>query len=514
MPYYPSKPWQEWLVLEDDIEGGKQGYTGTMRTKSLNNNNNKRKNARIVYKVSKHIDYHINHEHIVARDMLDIAQYCPVFSKCVGKIKTHLDSYTHRPLESPDDFSMEVDCLLMEHVGSTTSLYDIIRDTSVDENVIFCTIKHILLSLAIAQQSKKFTHYDLHSKNILMRKCKYDTVFVYILDTDNQFCVPTYGYYPVIIDYGFSYSSDLDDRPLWKPLAHTDIGFTTDRFDPVADMKLFLVSVSYELRRSRPTSSMCNKIRRLVKKLFYVLDIDWGSGWNISNTDSAAEHVSKSLYKASNVKYIFFQKHCYEISDILQTLVLLPLENQSIQGYDKALNMFLKEWTCIERLIACKQSRLLVLCGIMDAVRYVRASYIDIHTRAASIRDFATYVQEAVDSVVRYCTVTSVKYENMLCALILLGQCIEGILYRYMYAYEQQRDNMYAMLSMNTVERIYAAVDANCACNYVYTTNTSLLIIDNVKEKGDIQKVKDPDYLNSLPNAVRGTSIYDDMDRI
>ena len=29
------------------------------------------------------------------------------------------------------------------------------------------------------------------------------------MDNDNQFCVPTFGYYPVIIDFGFSYSDAI-----------------------------------------------------------------------------------------------------------------------------------------------------------------------------------------------------------------------------------------------------------------------------------------------------------------
>ena len=53
------------------------------------------------------------------------------------------------------------------------------------------------------------------------------------------------------IDFGFSFCDDLDNKPLWASLAHTDVGFMTNQFDPVADPKLLLVTMSDELKRYR-----------------------------------------------------------------------------------------------------------------------------------------------------------------------------------------------------------------------------------------------------------------------
>ena len=62
-----------------------------------------------------------------------------------------------------------------------------------------------------------------------------------------QHYIPTNGHYPVIIDFGFSYINDMKDGPLWPSMAHTCVGFMSDRFDWVADPKLFLVTVSGEI---------------------------------------------------------------------------------------------------------------------------------------------------------------------------------------------------------------------------------------------------------------------------
>ena len=72
---------------------------------------------------------------------------------------------------------------------------------------------------------------------------------MYIFDNQTQFCIPTYGYYPVIIDFGFSYIKELEGQSFWSNLNHTDIGMTTDRFDNYADPKLFLVTTSNQLKK-------------------------------------------------------------------------------------------------------------------------------------------------------------------------------------------------------------------------------------------------------------------------
>jgi hypothetical protein len=85
----------------------------------------------------------------------------------------------------------------------------------------------------------------------MIKKCDKNLSFLYVIDDENQFLVPSLGYYPIIIDYGFSYIENMDNGPLWASLAHTNVGFMCDRFDPIADPKLFLVTVSFEIKNKR-----------------------------------------------------------------------------------------------------------------------------------------------------------------------------------------------------------------------------------------------------------------------
>ena len=135
----------------------------------------------------------------------------------------------------------------MDYVDNSCKFYNYVRSKEINDNIIFSTINQVLMAIKIAQIKKKFSHYDLHSLNIMMKKCDYDAVFVYVIDKDTQFAIPTRGHYPIIIDFGFSYIKDMEDGPLYPSMAHTDAGFMSDRFDWVSDPKLFLITISAEL---------------------------------------------------------------------------------------------------------------------------------------------------------------------------------------------------------------------------------------------------------------------------
>ena len=102
--------------------------------------------------------------------------------------------------------------LLLEYIEKSSKFCNYISSDKVSEDVLFSIIKQTLMGINIAQKYKKFSHYDLHSNNIMIKKCNKNLVFVYKLDEDNQFCVPTFGYYPIIIDFGFSYIENMNDK--------------------------------------------------------------------------------------------------------------------------------------------------------------------------------------------------------------------------------------------------------------------------------------------------------------
>jgi len=103
------------------------------------------------------------------------------------------------------DYNIQKKVLVLEKVDGE-KLSDLLKAESLSFNEwlnIFC---QILLALEVAQREFRFTHFDLHCQNIIVRKvnCNYNV----ILD-DHVFCVSNNNL-PVIIDFGTSCIKDND----------------------------------------------------------------------------------------------------------------------------------------------------------------------------------------------------------------------------------------------------------------------------------------------------------------
>ena len=235
-----DKPWQEWLSFISTFKPGKQGLVGLLKSKDD-------ETIKYVFKMSQFINYLTQHEGTVMKSLNDLSNFCPHFCKFIGSISCNVDPKCRKngnPFDIKSKYTIKKDVLLCEHIDKSYKFYNYIRSDKISEDVLYSSIKQVLLAISVAQKKKQFVHYDLHSFNILMRKCNPDMVFLYVLNETDQFAIPTLGHYPTIIDFGFSYIKDMEDGPAWASMAHTDVGFMSDRFDWVADPKLFLVTVS------------------------------------------------------------------------------------------------------------------------------------------------------------------------------------------------------------------------------------------------------------------------------
>ena len=250
---------------------GKQGVTGI-----ANVNGDK-----CVYKISQNLNYIARHEFEIMKGLNEISEYCPHFCKVFNLIKKKMSGNYKKqknPFETSSKNPVDMEVIIMEYIESP-QFYSMIKNKEITIDLLFSTIKQLLLAITIAQNKKQFSHYDLHSCNVLMNKCDRNDVFLYIIDDENQFCIPTNGLYPSIIDFGFSYIENLDNNPIWASLAHTDVGFMTNQFDNVADPKLLLVTMSDELKRYR-TSREVNVFRNVVKQNVHRIEVH-KMGYNV-----------------------------------------------------------------------------------------------------------------------------------------------------------------------------------------------------------------------------------------
>lgn len=499
------RPWYEWLDVKTVFpRPGKQGLVGLLVAKED-------PNLVYVFKVSQYINYLVQHELAVMRSLNSLADYCPHFCKAIGGILCEVDPASRKegnPFEMNSPYIVEKEVLLMEYLHKSYKFYNYIRSDRVTEDMLYSTVKQTLIAVAIAQRKNKFTHYDLHSNNIMMKRCNRDLVFLYILDEDNQFCVSTRGCYPVIIDFGFSYVGAMDDGPLWPTLGHTEVGFMSSEFDPIADPKLFLVTVAGEIHEKRH-SKRSKKLRNITKNVFGQLNIDWDSGWDQDARKSASDYVINVLSKYNDESKLFkeFDHYCI---DILQTLVILPLQDQPVENIKTSYVTFIHEFAKIEKEIGTPFYCMYVLKGIVDAARTVRVDYRNKDTRKHAVDFFRHSLHERIDGVAKFCRPKDIHYERMLCALLCLARCIEGILYQHVHQRMEKKREMYKRLPLRSAEQMVSVIDINIPDTYEFNPNTTVMVMDCMKENcytitPSNEQIK---ILNDTASISRGAELY------
>ena len=207
LSYYEKnkdKPFKEWLSFDTVFDKpGKQGLVGLLSPKEENN----KENNKYIFKISQYINYLIHHESVVMKGLNELSPYCPHFCKSFGSFICQTDPRSGKkgnPFNTKSKYPIKKEVLLCEFIDKSCKFYNYIRAVDrINEDVLYSSIKQVLMAIAIAQKKKEFSHYDLHSFNVMMRKCSRDLVFLYVLDDENQFVIPTNGHYPIIIDFGF-----------------------------------------------------------------------------------------------------------------------------------------------------------------------------------------------------------------------------------------------------------------------------------------------------------------------
>jgi len=504
------KKWDEWLIFDKILDKpGKQGLVGIFCNK-------KDKEQQYIFKISLCLNYLVYHELVIMQGLSEISNYCPHFCKGIGAIKCETDPKrkSKNPFDIKSKYSIEKDILLLEYIDKSYKFFNYIKNEKVSEDILYSIIKQVLMAINIAQKHKKFSHYDLHSNNIMIKKCNKDVVFVYKIDEENQFCVPTYGHYPIIIDFGFSYIENMEDQPLWTSLAHTDVGFMSDRFDWVSDPKLFLITVSDEIKEMKKTKkSKC--LRRIVRNIFYPLKVQLDSGWDDGEEKGAIDYVIDMLETFKNPSRIFNDCEYYSL-DIIQSLIILPLEEHCYKNIEKNFRAFIKEWIKIENEISNEFFNIYILKGVVDSARNLRSDYIDINTRKEAVNNFRKDVYTVIDKVAKFCKPKEIDFDRFLASLLLFSQNVEGILYDVINSRMIEKEKEYQKMPLKNIEQIYGAIDINIPDSYKYNKDTIFIILDCINKDHKIFEIpqEEIENINLMKNMFRGTYINDLYNKI
>jgi hypothetical protein len=298
----------------------------------------------IVFKLSVEVNRTIEHEFFILKKLNQLRKFCPNFVGTYGLLnayvnKSFFDDPNPKTLKNPFEIKNNVvpsNYLLLEYVGDVTfrHVYNY-----ADKQTVTGVLLSVLCALQAAQTKLKFTHYDLHSDNILMRKVEDTAYFAYII---NGKCMvyPTHGWYPVIIDMGSSYIDGIDERPTRTSIRHYQDGLQSTNYDPLSDLHHFILSAVSRLEKTeKQPDDFCRHFRLIAGRMMHIFrhsNIWRHKGW---------KHLPCNLYylfndavNKANPKLCEF--YAYLKSEIVETLALgvkLPWKELSNDDFENLI---------------------------------------------------------------------------------------------------------------------------------------------------------------------------------
>ena len=286
---------------------------------------NKKKRRKVVFKLSNRINRNVEHESTILSGLNNLKQYCPHFVYFFGtKVMNISEEFIYDPCENElcdNEDGIPKQVMFIEYLEKLP-FYRLYRKCS-DKNLVISQVSQILLALHISQLELNFTHYDLHLGNILLQKCEYDSLFLYKIK-DEYLCIPTFGFYPVIIDTGISYSNSLLDKPMYSNVDSYDYGFQSTIFDELDDVHHLLISLFYDLEVENDNY---NIISNRLKYIFRNIPILRKTGWKKLPYD-ISEIVLNNLRKYKQYEsMILFREYKYDILELLNGLIKMPLQD-------------------------------------------------------------------------------------------------------------------------------------------------------------------------------------------
>jgi hypothetical protein len=486
-----DKPWKEWLVQADkhkELNDGKQGFTGILQHPT-------NKNMCCLYKISKADDNLIDHEYEILNQLKPLAMYCPHIHNVYGILSFDTNLFIdNNPLRiEPKEKIIKRDMLLMQFISHKYNFNQMIEDETIKDEHIINIMKQVILTIYMAQQYN-FTHYDLHSENILVRNCNPNLFILYIFD-QAEYLIPTNGYISNIIDFGFSY---CNNPSLTCTLVHTQYGFTSSRFDPCADIKLFMVSVVDDIFREEKRKKISNRLANIVRNIFSGMNIHWSSGWDKSKLVSPVKIIRGLMSDYVKESVLFSTTDIW--FDTIQVLIDLPLNPMDYHNLETCVKGFIEEFVKFEERISSKTLLNHVLRIFVNLVKEYRTSYLRGGEETEwSIFEIKKQFLEKYTQLVNY-HVPSIDYDKMICSLLVMSQCLEGLFYEYLEKRYTEKDKQYQIMRVKNILDFYHVLEHNFenTCKYKLTHKSNILIVDHIHKqsktisltKEDFQKIQ------------------------
>lgn len=250
------------------------------------------------------------------------------------------------------------DIAAFEYIQSGMTFYSLLKKPTSTISSLNSVVMQICLAIIIAQQKCSFVHNDLHSQNILITKCDPKIYILYrvkICGEEQVFLVPTFGFIPIIIDYGFSFTEDCKGMSL-ECIDSDNFGFITYQFDNISDfIRLFVVLAN---------SNYNKKLSCHINEEFKSLPISMNTSWEKLVESDSCEKLDDIFVNYCN------EELSKQYLRLFLRNILLPLKYHK-ERYDleDELEVFFNEWNHIEKWLKYNFEKIYIMREFCDSVR-------------------------------------------------------------------------------------------------------------------------------------------------
>ena len=441
---------------------------------------------RTIVKVSQYIDFVARHEFNVMKGLNVLSSYCPHFCRAyelkemnLGKQYENMPSIFYDSNSTNESNKIKMDVLFMEQIPSSLSLATGILDQSISKKQLFSCLKQVLIGLKIAQLKLNFTHYDLHTDNVLLLPVNKDSYSLYVFEND-LFLLPTYGVLPIIIDFGFSYCDSLLGTNFYSTLEHTNRGYCPFMPDFFNDIKILMLNVVQDNIRT-DNAYRLDRFESFIFKIFGKLAIDLESGWEdvdgpSLNANVAMEVIDLSKRLVNNRKHPFIEYPHFCV-DILSTMISLPFkDNKGVKSTIRTpFTMFIKEFEKISTLKKYK-----TLKDLIDVSKKYKEDYEKNKPKVISM--FTNELEQKVGKV-------NASTEKLLCSLSSLSKRMENNYLKNvkdLHSFKkEQNDILNSQKIYNILDLYYTIEQMYNPSSFTFKPGCKIYIWNTISKKND-----------------------------
>lgn len=519
------------------LKPGKQGMVGIIYDKA---NNNCR-----IYKFSSLLNMNGTHEYNIIKSLLPLTSVCPYYPTNCELTYHELDSKyeeSYNPFELKSKHKLFVDICLSEYVGKSRKFTTFIEHSKqVSDNIIMSLLKQTLMGILIANRYNNFTHYDLHSENILVQKCSYNDVYVWYDSKQGvPYVVPSLGYIPRIIDYGFSYSDALIGEPHTTPLDFMKEGYMSFRTDKFADFRIILTSMMEEMYYCRRYNDIYNIQKKIVKKLYKKTNIDWSSGW-LKDVKACAvkylyEMCSTCKYKDAIFESPTIDEHFYSILDLIQLLIPVPIKSdpfpdksmkQVFEEFLIGIREFVKHFYKLEGLFEANTYKedeyepnpimgLYIIRASVDAILATRTEYNGPGQSTEAVRKFKNKIYDVIRHANTVYQVPKINYEKYMVSFYVMANALQSLLYREIQYREIYIEHQYHKMPVENNNDIFYILNHYMNIPYYYNQETRFILMDDQNMCSKIYSLSQQDCfdLNASKDTELAQKVYNKISEL